>query len=597
MLPAAAHLTAASLSSVHPTETYTESSIITLAYGRLPDGGIALGSWDLMDAQRRFEILAITAKAAQGTGEATLEPWSSLPHNGFDLVIMNPPFTRPTGHESEKIGVRNPMFAAFRTDDETQKLMGKAAAKLSSGTNYHGNAGEASLFLALAHRKLKAGGTLAMVLPLSFMLGDSWAESRSLVARNYADLILVTNAGLGGADVSFSSDTDMGECLLVGVKKECGADRATFVTLNERPDTTMSGTNIAVQIQHAIKSGRLRKLEDGPVGGSPIMLGSELVGQAIGAPLPAGWNLARVRDFTLAQTVHGLVGGRLLFPGMPKSNATDLAMTTVGAIGAVGPYHADINGLTAKGGIRGPFDKRTIQPGSVPTYPVLWEHEAERERTICFEAEAECVPRVGRDEGEQKAIDVKIDNLWATASHCHFNRDFRFNSQSTAMQFSQACSLGGRAWLSIKLRTRRQEKALALWGNTTLGILLYWWFANKQQPGRGSIGKSALGSFVILDVTALSNAQLESAESLFDELSCRSLQTIDRLASDEARAALDQLFLTNCLRLPEDWHEEGGVVDLLRRKLASEPSIIGGKRTRPVSAAQSPGQTTSQHSA
>ncbi|RUM95414.1 hypothetical protein EET67_23300 [Pseudaminobacter arsenicus] len=579
VLPAAAHLTAASLSSVHPTETYTESSIITLAYGRLPDGEVALGSWDLMDAQRRFEILAITAKAAQGTGEVTLEPWSSLPHNGFDLVIMNPPFTRPTGHESDKIGVRNPMFAAFQTDDETQKLMAKAAAKLSAGTNYHGNAGEASLFVALADRKLKEGGTLAMVLPLSFMLGDSWAETRALVTRNYSDLILVTNAGVGGTDVSFSSDTGMAECLLVGVKRKSGARRATFVTLNERPDTTMSGTNIAVQIQKAIETGFLRKVEDGPVGGSPITLGSELVGQAIGAALPAGWNLARVRDFTLAQMLHALIDGRLLFPGMAKSDRTNLKMTSIGALAVIGPYHADINGRTARGGIRGPFDKLPVQSGSVPTYPVLWEHNADLERTMLFEAEAECIPRLSCNDAEQSLIDSKVESLWATASQSHFNVNFQFNSQSTAMQFTPRRTIGGRAWLSMKLKSVDHEKALVLWGNTSLGLLIHWWHSNRQQIGRGNIGKNMLVSMPVLDIDALSPSILKRASAIFDTFSADPMLPINELHQDSVRKQIDEAVMTEVLGLPLALHRPDGPMDLLRRKLASEPSIIGGKRS------------------
>jgi hypothetical protein len=143
VLPAAAHLTAATLSSVHPSEKYAQSSIMTLAYGRTAGDGIALGSLDLLDPQRRFEILAITAKAAEGTGESTKDIWSSLPHEGFDAVIMNPPFTRDTGHEGGKKGVRNPMFAAFQADKETQKLMAGVLKKLTQGTSVHGNAGEA----------------------------------------------------------------------------------------------------------------------------------------------------------------------------------------------------------------------------------------------------------------------------------------------------------------------------------------------------------------------------------------------------------------------------------------------------------------------
>jgi hypothetical protein len=71
------------------------------------------------------------------------------------------------------------------------------------------------------------------------------------------------------------------------------------------------------------------------------------------------------------------------------------------------------------------------------------------------------------------------------------------------MQCTPEKTIGGRAWLSIKLKNKAQEKALAVWGNTTLGLLLYWWHANKQQSGRGSIGKAALQGLPMLDVTAL----------------------------------------------------------------------------------------------
>ena len=59
---------------------------------------------------------------------------------------MNPPFTRATGHEAEKIGVPNPMFAAFSSSDEAQRLMGNATRRLTKDTSANGNAGEASIF-------------------------------------------------------------------------------------------------------------------------------------------------------------------------------------------------------------------------------------------------------------------------------------------------------------------------------------------------------------------------------------------------------------------------------------------------------------------
>jgi len=38
------------------------------------------------------------------------------------------------GHEGKKIGVHNPMFAAFSLSDEDQRLMGKALKELTKGT-------------------------------------------------------------------------------------------------------------------------------------------------------------------------------------------------------------------------------------------------------------------------------------------------------------------------------------------------------------------------------------------------------------------------------------------------------------------------------
>jgi hypothetical protein len=112
-----------------------------------------------------------------------IETWSSLPHASFDLVIMNPPSTRPTGLEAKKIGVPNPMFAAFGSSDEEQRLMGQATKRLTNGTSAHGNAGEPSIFLVLADRQLKPNGVLALVMPVSLMSGDAWEKSRAPCVR------------------------------------------------------------------------------------------------------------------------------------------------------------------------------------------------------------------------------------------------------------------------------------------------------------------------------------------------------------------------------------------------------------------------------
>jgi len=580
VLPAAAHLTASMLSGAHPTVKYDKSSILTVAYGRQPNGAIALGSLDLLDPQGTFANLSITAKAAEGTGESEKDTWQSLPHTSFDMVIMNPPFTRATVHEGKSLNVPNPMFAAFGSSAEEQRLMAEATKRLTKDTSAHGNAGEASIFLVLGDRKLKTGGILALVMPLSLMSGSAWEDSRRLLAKNYGNLILVSIAGTGSTDMSFSADTGMGECLVIGRKSETESKQATFVILNERPAYPLIGASIAEQICRLVAKGNIRRLEDGPMGGTCLHFGDDVIGQALDAPLPSsgGWNLSRIADISLAQTAFQIINEKCLWlPTMNESEISNIPITTVAVIGELGPVHRDINGYTPTGAIRGPFDTPLVKPNSVPTYPVLWAHNANRERTMLFEADCEGIPRQGANIKEQELIAQKMANVWSTASHCHFNCDFQFNSQSTGMQFTPRKTIGGRAWLSIQLSSVEQEKALVLWGNTSLGLLLRWWHSNKQQSGRGSIGKSALQALPILDVTALTPEQIDEAVKIFDAMSNQKLLPLHEIDKDPVRKELDERFARNVLGVAESFLAQGGPLEILRMKLSQEPSIRGTK--------------------
>jgi hypothetical protein len=579
VLPAAAHLTASMLSGAHPTVKYKRSCIMTVAFGRV-NSGVALGSLDLLDPQKKLDIVAISAKAAGAEGESEADTWTEIPDATFDVLVMNPPFTRSTGHEAKKIGVPQPMFAAFSSTKEEQKLMAKATKRLTEGTSAHGNAGEASIFLVLADRKVKPSGMLALVMPLSLLSGEAWEESRKMLAKSYSDLVLVSIAGHSDDEMSFSADTGMGEALVVGRKMGAASPRATFVILKERPVYPLLGATAAREVRRLIESTALRRLEDGPVGGTPIHFGQDVVGQAIDAPIPesGSWNPSRIADLSLAQAAYQMANNkRIWFPTTQESEAINVSITTAQAIGKIGPYHADINFSTASGGIRGPFNISDVQKNSTPTYPALWKHEASREATLMFDAESEAQPRHPKNPQEKAVIDHKVATIWATASHCHFNQNFRFNSQPTAMQFTPRRSIGGRAWISIRLTSADQEKALVAWANTTFGLLLHWYHANKQQAGRGNIGRTALQSLPVLNVATLPAKQLRAAAKIFDDLKGERLLPFNELDKDPVRQKLDRRFATEVLGLPAAFAQPGGPLDLVRLKLAQEPSIRGGK--------------------
>jgi len=241
----------------------------------------------------------------------------------------------------------------------------------------------------------------------------------------------------------------------------------------------------------------------------------------------------------------------------------------------LGPVHRDVSQKNRDGSVRGPFDRQHIVKNKIPTYPILWAHDANRERTMMFDADTEGVPYVVQTDKEKEAMRIKIEKVLATATHCHANLDFRFNSQSTAMQFTPLKTIGGRAWLSVLLPTPAHEKALVLWSNTSLGLLLFWWHSSRQQAGRGIITKETLHTLPVLDVTALTADQLAEAGKLFDEFCEKPLMPVHEMVNDPIRKALDEQFITRVLGLPASLFVP---LELLRQKLSHEPSIRGGKK-------------------
>lgn len=303
-------------------------------------------------------------------------------------------------------------------------------------------------------------------------------------------------------------------------------------------------------------------------------------------PLPASgnWPISRVLDVTVAQTAYQLVSNsRLWLPATKEANAIKIPVRRLSELADIGPLHRDINGKEQAGSVvRGPFDIEEIPPGLQPTYPALWAHRADAERKLLVTPDTHGIIRTGAKSETNKIIQERAAKIWATASHVHFNYDFRFNSQSTAACYTKDKSIGGRAWPSISFRENAHEKAFVLWANSTLGLLIYWWQANKTQSGRGTITLTAIPDLPIYDFDQLSSKQLSEADAIFDGLMTKPLRPVNELNTDKVRHDLDEAVLVDILGLPKTLLVPEGPFDLFRRKLAAEPSIVGGKKRPPT---------------
>ena len=566
IMPAATHLTASVLSSTHPRVPFESTSIITLPYGEQPERSgrpIALGALDLIEEETTLPLFGTGQQRVRGVANAD-NGRMELPHAGFDLVIMNPPFTRPTNHEATDVPV--PSFAGFATGEAEQRAMSRQLRKVRRpGMAGHGNAGLASNFLDIANAKLRTpGGVLALVLPASFLQGESWAAARRLLDEHYTDVVIVSIAAVGTTDSAFSADTGMAEVLVVATRNgrpESTDASALFVNLLRRPETILEAVTSAWEIRRIPVDRRV----------GSISIGS---GPSVGCYLQTQLSetgSAGVREPGVVQAAAGLTRARLELPRW--HHPMELPVADLGALGDRGLLHRDINGkeIGREGEPRGPFDIAQLREGEIPTYPALWSHDAERETRMIVEPDSAGIVRPGCDE--------RADDVWRkTVSSLHFSLDFRINSQPLAACMTPEPSIGGRAWPNFLCSDERWQIPLVLWANTTLGLIAFWWIGTRQQQGRAVLTISKLPALTVLDARRLSDEQLDRAGQIFGEFEGRRLLPANEAWRDDMRQALDRAVLIDLLQLPQDTLDP---LALLRRQWCAEPSVHGGKNTAP----------------
>ncbi len=580
IMPAATHLTAATLSSAHPTTTFDRTRIHTMPYGDPepddPSGrATAIGSLDLIleDAQPslfgtgQHAIRGLDASAIADALPAYARQGDELhvPQGSVDLMIMNPPFTRPNAQEASAIGVPVPSFAGFNTSADEQRAMSAALRRIRDQLDPragHGNAGLASSFIDLAHAKVKPGGALALVLPIAVISGEAWRPARRLLATHYRDVTILTVAAIGETDRSFSSDTGIGEALVVAVKREQPVQAAEstadvlYINLRRRPQSLAEASEIA----RAVGRSPAERA-------SLIYIGDDEVGCSIRATL-ADSGCAAVSEPIVVEAALALARRTLHLPRMP--DAIPIPVTTFEEIGTRGLHHRDINGPEMSSqGPRGPFDV-VPRRSSASAYPILWTHDARRERRLSVEPDSE--GRV-RPNSESRAV-----QRWETATRLHLNRDFRLNSQSLAACVTPERSIGGRAWPNFRLDNPACEEATALWSNTTLGLVGFWWAGSRQQQGRSVMSITGLPSVLTLDIRRLTPSQIEHSQQLFADFLDHEFLPANEAYRDPARQALDHAVLIDLLGLPQSILQP---LALLRRQWCAEPTVHGAKSTRP----------------
>ena len=482
-----------------------------------------LGSLDLLDSNQTQALWGTERAAIGGTAEVADTAGG---HAAFvvadgeaQLTIMNPPYVRNTSNYGGAAGETMAAFAAFGISDSVKEKMGNRlnALRKLTGSVGKGHAG-GSDFVGLAHQKTGAGGTIALVLPETFVSSSSWGDCRKLLLDESSDPIVIAHSD---GSRSFSADTGMAEVLVLANKAK-GNGVAKWVTLKRRPRTIVEAVEFARIICESDDShGELR-------------IGTDSIGVYVKSSMPS---LSSNTDVAIA--AQSLRESKLKLP--QGDLELPIPIVQLGTLGSIGPDSSAIgysikkgvpkNAHTRRGRYAGPFQISDL--AAHPTYPALWNHSGQN--TLFVSPDSAAVPHVGEESEASK--------VWIRSSgSLHLNLEFRFTSQALAACCTDPC-IGGQVWPTFACSNPDWEEVLCLWANSTFGILGHWATGSRQHNGRSRMSIKRITQMPVINCKVLELGQVEFLKNAFGRFKGEPLEPAMSAWNDKARIAIDDAIL------------------------------------------------------
>jgi len=457
----------------------------------------------------------------------------------FDLIIMNPPFTRPTGRGGREGGG---MFG-FIPDKEVREELLKAYDGLRKSvlkelrsyplistdlrwkldllseldireTFNIGQAGEGLLFLYLAYKHVKEDGKIAFVLPKSLLTGVSWFLARCLLLTKFhLEHIVVSYDPKNG--YNFSESTELSETLIVA-RKRTQADRneVTRITLLLRkPATSMEARALAFRIL----SGEGFVEANGARAYTYAVSRRDLIERIF------NWGvLLAFPEPELSKLTAEVVRGRVFNSNIP--------MTELGKIAQIGIDRHQFHDAFAEA------------RGSLGSYPAVYGGGEEVRLRMLVKPNA-------RITAKSNDVRAKCDELFSRfAGKLLIPDRLAVDTCHVVSIYSDEPVLSN-VFYTVKLKESKQEreKALCLWLNTTWGILTV--LANRSETGGGwvQLKMTHWKLMPVLDVTGLSDRLVSKLAEIFDRYCNEELRRLPEQFrpndTDPIRKKIDMEFL------------------------------------------------------
>ena len=546
----AVHFAATSLAMLNPEIQFDRMNLYVMPLGS-EGSNVSLGSLDFLgenEAAVQFALSAdntgvATRDAARvsGGGSRGAEQGVTATLPDLDLAIMNPPFTRSVGG--------NLLFGSLPSG-ERRKLQAELSRRLKS-RQASATAGLGAAFVAAAAPKLRPGeGRLALVLLATVCTGPSWGQTRSLIERDFSlNMVISSHDPLRW---NFSDSTDLSEALLVATRRLDSNDtvgaRTTFVNLWQNPNGVLDAHRVA----QAITTTTPAAFEG--TGTALLEVDGRHVGEMVSIPEStfAGkkWPGVQFARADLIRSAFRLLDdGEIRVPGQESSSRVTLCR--LGDLGQVGPDRRDVwDGF-----------ERT---DTVTAYPMVENHDTEQRKCMVVGPDKYLAPLAEPRPGRKLKA---VEQLWPKSGRLLVSERLWLETTRVVAMRSDVRVLSN-VWWPVRVEDEATEKALAVWLNSSPGLLTILARRTSTRGGWVAMKKVDLEELPVLDTRQLPLSQLQAMSVLFDGLVEAEFERLPRMADCTARCNLDD-GLSQILDLPN--------LHTLRDLLASEP-VVSNRR-------------------
>lgn len=390
-------------------------------------------------------------------------------HNSYDIIVMNPPYSRTRKGESifDVDGI---------TSTERNLLQQRIQTKIKPKIVGNMKAGLGSLFAGLADIKLKQGGKLGIILPMSVAAQSSWDVTREMISTGYSDIVVTYfDIGLRGNDAAMSADTGMGEILITARKGDQGTQGIVYVCLNKPFSSAEEASEVAMRIYESISNSS-------PGDKGQILIKNEPIGNWYWHHTSKGtWAGAGMSDLSkLFPIANNLIKGRI----KTYSDVKHFPVVQMQDVFTVGPSCASIGYIDkvgkskTPGSARGVFAFMPKEDKCADTDLSMWASNHTTQTSVIVEPTHYGVEREGKTKEAEARRSEKTDLFYQTK--------VRWTSQRVLACRTETPVMGGTAWAGLRCEDEIVKYACAVWANSVFGFLCHWTLAGRQQRGRSA---------------------------------------------------------------------------------------------------------------